>query len=114
MATLNQTHIQGLTILKLSGSLDNEGIEQVEGLFHEATSRPGAHVVVDLTGVDMVTTPALSLFIAAAHAVRGSGGAIAFAESPPPVRDVLQRLRLQSVLHTVPSLDEAIAQTRPS
>jgi len=112
MATLHQTDLQGLLLLKLSGSLTDEGVEQVGQSFQAATSRPGARIVVDLGGVDMLTTPAISMFIAAANSARQSGGAIAFTQSPPFVHDVLTRLRLHSVLHTVPDVQQAIDQMR--
>jgi anti-anti-sigma regulatory factor len=69
-------------------------------------------VVVDLTSVDILTTPAISMFIAAAKTARESGGAITFTESPPPVRDILNRLRLHSILHTVSDVRHAIDEMR--
>ncbi len=73
---------------------------------------PAPRVVVDLTNVNIVTTPVLSMFIAAASAAKEQGGHIIFTESPPPVRDILRRLRLTSVLRTVQGLQEAIKQVR--
>jgi len=112
MASLDQFDLEDLTILKLRGSLNAEGIAQVEADFNKATGRQGARVVVDLTSVDMVTTPAISMFIAAANTVRASGGRLIFTESPPPVHDILRRLRLHSVLETVCGLQEAIDRIR--
>ena len=85
---------------------------QVEEPFSAVTRRPGARVVVDLTGVDIVTTLALSMFIAAANLAKQSGGEVVFTEATPPVRDTLRRLRLTSVLITIPGLQEAITHVR--
>jgi anti-anti-sigma regulatory factor len=68
--------------------------------------------VVDLSGVDIVTTPAISMFLAATVLVKRSGGRIIFTRSQPPVSQVLQRLKLHGVLQTALNLDEAIAQVR--
>jgi anti-sigma B factor antagonist len=112
MADMDRIDVDNVTILKLKGSFMLDDVEQMEKPFEAVTHRPGARVVVDLTHVDMVTTPALSMFIAAANEARHNGGTIIFTESSPPVRDVLKRLRLSAVLRTVPGLDEAISQAR--
>jgi anti-anti-sigma factor len=112
MATLQHTELSDVTVLKLKGSLTMEGLEEVQEQFQEFTRKPGVHMLVDLTDVDMVTTPALSMFLAAASAVKNSGGRIIFTESRPPVRDILKRLRLHSVLHTIPGYEEALAEAR--
>jgi len=112
MATLERTELGDVTVLKLKGSLTMEGLEQVQDQFQEFTRRPGAHTLVDLTEVEMVTTPALSMFLAAASTAKNSGGRLIFTESRPPVRDILKRLRLHSVLTTVPGYEEALAEAR--
>lgn len=111
-ATLEQIDLDGLVILKLKGSMTTEGLAQVNRQFEEITHRPGVRAVVDLTHVDIITTPAISMFIAAASSAAHSAGRIVFTESPPPVRDVLRRLRLHSVLTTVSGLVEAIKAVR--
>lgn len=112
MASLERVDLDNLTILKLKGSLTSEGLESLEEPFANITQRPGARIVIDLTAVDMVTTPALSLFVAAATTAKKSGGKVVFTETTPPVRDVMQRLRLHSILQTVPGLEEAITRAR--
>ena len=102
----------GVTVVRLHGALTYDGIAQVERQFEDATGRPGARAVVDLTDVEMVTTPALSMFIAAATSAKKSGGNIVFTESPPPVTDVMKRLRLHAVLRTVTGLDKAIEEAK--
>jgi anti-anti-sigma factor len=112
MATLDCQNMNDLIVLKLKGALTSEELFQVEKPFEQATSRPGVRAVVDLTGVDIVTTPALSMFIAAANHAKNSGGKIVFTQATPPVRDILRRLRLTQVLTTVPGLDDAIAAAK--
>jgi len=112
MTNLEQIDLDDLTVIKLKGSLTMDQLDVIERPFEEIAKRPGARTVVDLTGVDMVTTPALSLFISAANAAKSSGSHLIFTESRPPVRDVLKRLRLHSVLRTVSGLEDAIAAAR--
>ena len=112
MAALDCLKLDDLIILKINGSLTAEEIAQVEQPFAVLTAQPGARIVVDLTNVEIVTTPALSMFIAAANHAKHSGGKLVFTHATPPVRDILHRLRLSAILITVPGLDEAIAQAR--
>ena len=113
MATLDRINVDNdLTILKLKGSLDAQGLQKVEKPFESATQEPGARVVVDLTGVDMVTTPAISMFLEAANLAKDGGGRVVFTEAQPPVNDVLKRLRLHQILRTVPGLEKAIDEAR--
>jgi anti-anti-sigma factor len=112
MASLEQIDLEDLVIVRLKGSLTTDGIAQVNQQFEALTVRPGVRAVVDLTHVEMVTTPAISMFIAATASSRQTGGRIVFTESPPPVREVLQRLRLDTILTTVNGLAEAIRTVR--
>ena len=112
MATCERVDQGNVTILRLKGALTGEGLEQVQQPFEQVTHAKGARVVVDLTEVAMVTTPAISMFIAAALAARETGGRVVFTESQPPVRDILKRLRLHAILHTVPGIAEAITEAR--
>ncbi len=112
MATLERTELGDVTVVKLIGSLTMEGLEAIEPMFQQLTKRPACHTLVDLTEVEMVTTPALSMFLAAANAAKQSAGKLIFTESRPPVRDILKRLRLHSVLTTVAGYPEALAEAR--
>jgi len=112
IATLELTELGDVTVLKLIGSLTMEGLEQVQDQFQDLTRRPACHTLVDLTEVEMVTTPALSMFLDAASAANSSSGRIIFTQARPPVRDILKRLRLHAVLQTIPGYEEALAEAR--
>ena len=112
MTSLERSDMDGLTIFRFNGSLNSEGLEQVETPFEAAVHQPGLRAVVDLSNVNMVTTPALSMFIAASQSAKESGGRLVFAHAVPHVRQVVERLRLQRVLHTVEGLDEAMQAAR--
>ena len=112
MTNLEQIDLDDLVILKLKGSLTVDGLAQINRQFELVTHRPGVRAVVDLTHVDIITTPAISMFIAAAASAAQSAGRIVFTESPPPMRDVMRRLRLHTVLTTVSGLVEAIKAVR--
>jgi anti-anti-sigma factor len=112
MVGLHREDLDDLVVLKLKGMLTSEEVREVEEPFISLMDRPGVRVVVDLGEVEMVTTPGLSMFIAAASRAKRSGGKLVFTEAKPPVSEILDRLRLSTVLTTVASLDQAITQAR--
>lgn len=114
MATLNQTEQDGLTILTVTGSLVPADLDQIEDSFGRIARQPNVRVVVDLAGVDIVTTPAISMFIAASRTAQRHGGRIVFTQSNPRITDVLHRLRLDSILQTAPEFEQAVTKVKSS
>ena len=106
MATLIQNESEGVRVLRISGSLNHEGVEPVETPFESATPA-GARVVVDLSEVDMMTTPGIAMLIAASKRVEGSAGKFVVTGAKGFVADLLHRCRLDTVLTLVPSAGEA-------
>ena len=109
-STLETTQQAGVTVVRLRGSLAGEGTAQIAEAFERAVGEPAARVVVDLSGVDLVTTPALSMFVAAANRARDTGGRVVFTGAVPHVRGLLERLRLTLVLHTADGLEQGLAE----
>src|SRR5215207_297859 len=114
MANLEQTSIDGVTVLRLRGSLTQTELEDVEKSFREATHKDGAAVVVDLSNVEFLTTPAISMFLDAAKCLKTSGGRIVATGPQPRVGEVLKRLRLDALLPVVGSVDEGVGRMRKS
>jgi anti-anti-sigma factor len=112
MATLDHKEIDGVTFVALHGNLTFEGLEKVSAEFEKITHQPGRRIVVDLTGIELITTPALSMFIGASHIAKASGGKLILTETTPPVRTVLDRLRLHKVLQLVEGVNNALAEAR--
>jgi anti-anti-sigma factor len=112
MANLERTDVDGVTVLKLKGSLDQKELLDVEKSFHDATHRDGAAVILDLSLVDFLTTPAISMFLDAARALKTSGGRIVATGPQPRVDQVLKRLRLESLLPVVASIPEGVERLK--
>lgn len=113
--TLNPTVTDGVTVLRIVGPLTQEGVEPIRAAFDEATAgAPGAsgRVVIDLTDVPMMTTPGISMLLKAAGRVRDAGGRLVVAGANGIVDDLLRRCRLDTVLHAVSDLGEAVRVTR--
>ena len=114
MANLQRSDIDGVTVLRFNGSLNQTEIEHVEQSFHDATHADGAAVIIDLANVDFLTTPAISMFLdaAAARTLKDSGGRIVATGPQPRVGQVLKRLRLDTLLPVVASVREGVRRMK--
>jgi anti-anti-sigma factor len=131
MATLTQTDAGGVTVLQVSGGLTHDGVVPVTAAFEAATggrraatpaavttSAPPAapaapgRVLVDLSDVPVMTTPGLSLLLAAARRMEDAGGKLVITGTRGRVDDLLRRCRLDAVLTIVPDPGEAIRKAK--
>ena len=112
MANLERSDVDGVTVLRLKGTLDRVELSDVEQTFREATRRDQASVVIDLADVNFLTTPAIAMFLDAAKTLRHSGGRVVVTGPSPRVEDVLRRLRLDSLLPVLRSVAEGIARVK--
>ncbi len=108
MTNLNRTEREGVTVLRLDGSLTQEEVLNVERSFHDATHRDGAAVVVDLSNVDFLATPAIAMFLEAAITLRDSGGRIVVSGPQPRIDQILKCLKLDRVLPVCSTVDEGV------
>src|SRR5437762_12303723 len=107
MASVDQSESEGVKVLKICGSLNQHGVDTVESTFAEATGF-SRRVVVDLSQVDLVNTPAIAMFLGSHRMVQKGGGRLIFTGVQGTVDDVLRRCRLDTVLTIVPGMREAI------
>ena len=111
MATLDQSDDDGVKVLRLTGTLNQHGVDTVESAFVEATNSV-RRVVVDLSKVDLVNTPAIAMFLGAHRMVQKGGGRLIFTGIQGMVEELLRRCRLDTVLTIVPGMREAIEWAR--
>jgi anti-anti-sigma factor len=107
MASLDQNDRDGVKVLRICGSLNQHGVDTVESAFNEATGSSG-RLVVDLSQVDLVNTPAIAMFLGAHRTVKQTGGRLIFTGVQGMVDELLRRCRLDTVLTIVPEMREAI------
>jgi anti-anti-sigma factor len=112
MIKLEEEAVNGVTVLRFSGSLTQEEVAYVEPAFQLATNRPTPRVVIDLSGVDAVTTPAISMFLAASRSAEKAGGKVIFTGVRGLIADILHRCRLDAILTIATSTDAAIARAK--
>jgi anti-anti-sigma factor len=111
MTTLEQSESDGVRLVRLSGSLTHKGVIDVGPAFSAAT-RGHRHVVVDLSGVDVIATTGITMLLVADRELKQSGGKMVLAGTRGIVRDVLLRCRLDKVLSLAPTPDAAVESVR--
>ncbi len=111
MATLDRADVDGVRVLRLAGSLTQQGVQSMEPAFEDALP-DGARAVVDLREVDLITTPGITLMLAATQRLRRTGGRVVFTAASGVVLDLLHRCRLDEVLELAKSEPEAFERAR--
>jgi anti-sigma B factor antagonist/stage II sporulation protein AA (anti-sigma F factor antagonist) len=102
-----QLDLQGVRLLRLSGSLTQQDMDTLEPAVEQALP-DGSRAVVDLADVDLVTTPGLALIISIAKRLRDTRGRVIFANARGRVLDVLRRCKLDEVIEMAGNRDEAV------
>jgi anti-sigma B factor antagonist len=107
MVEMTQSQLGQVTVLRPVGGLTLDGIEAIRPQFEQATSGH-AKVVVDLSGVTLMTTPGLSMLLAGARRVAQDGGRMAITGAKGVVADLLHVCKLDEVFPVVPDLETAV------
>jgi stage II sporulation protein AA (anti-sigma F factor antagonist) len=100
----------GVLVLTLAGRLGAGSAASFEAAVAEAVGRGEARLVVDLTGVDYISSAGLQALSAAAGRCARSGGGLALCGVSEPVRIALDLGGLLEDLPPEPSRDDAIAR----
>src|SRR4051812_46432674 len=111
MTSVQEQDVEGVRVLRVSGSLTQQEIEQIEPAF-EAALPDGVRAVVDLGGVDLITTPGIALIISVSKRLQSTQGKVVFAATPGVVLDVLRRCKLDEVLDLADDRRDAIERAK--
>ncbi len=111
MATLTHSNVQGVVVLRPAGSLDHAGAAAVEPAFAEAAP-DGARAVVDLSRVEFVATPGVTLLLTVSRRLAQTGGQLVIAAATRSVEGLLRRCKLDAVLSITPTVGEGIERAR--
>ncbi|NYJ08593.1 STAS domain-containing protein [Petropleomorpha daqingensis] len=85
-------------VVRLSEALLVDGLADARWLLHDALRAGARRIVVDLSGVPSLSSPALASFLSAHRICRARGGALALRGADRRTRDMLARTGLWRVL----------------
>ncbi len=79
-------HVDFICIVRPDKDITIENVEEFQALLTSLSTRAGVHMVVDLSGVGMITTPGISALLETSRLIRDGGGAIAAARGADQCR----------------------------
>lgn len=90
-------------VVRLSEALLVDGLADARWMLHDALRAGARRIVVDLSGVSALASPALASFLWAHRICRARGGAVALRGADRRTRDMLARTGLWRVLEVQPT-----------
>lgn len=104
--------LRGTTqVLAVSGRLDQDNAESFRielGHHLDAASREPHHIILDLSGLEYVSSAGLRCFMLAARQAKGPDSKVVVASLQPMVAEIFQISRFDLVLKVFPNVDEAL------
>jgi anti-sigma B factor antagonist len=98
----------GVSVLKVSGYLDTTTAGELETALYGLLDRESYHIVVDLSGVNYISSAGWGIFIGEIKRIRNHGGDLKLAGMVGDVHEVFQLLEFHSILEAFGTTAEAI------
>ena len=106
----------GLIVLAIQGNLDAVGVDQVREQFGGAISHYTGPLIVDLSGVEYLSSAGLAMLVSKGKTQRGRGGDLVVVANTPRVMAVFELTEfggLFSVYDTLAAALEGVEKTFP-
>jgi anti-anti-sigma factor len=104
---ISLTEAEGYQLLSVSGRLDASSAPLLQARFEAALAPGKCSFVLDLHGVDYVSSGGLRVLLIMTKKVRSAGGGIVLAQLHPFVEDLMRMSGFQSLIAQAPSNEEA-------
>jgi anti-anti-sigma factor len=102
----------GIRLIKLEGRLDLNGTYSIEVQFVNRCAGDGVRVLVDLSGVDYVSSVGIPMLVNTAKSVVSRGGKMAFLRPQENVIKVLELVGVSQFIPIYPDQQAAIEDLR--
>ena len=99
----------GIRYIKLSGTLDTIGKDSIESKFAEQCAGDGVRAVVDISGVDYISSIGIRMLTSTAKSVTSRGGKVVLFDPIPQVKGVLEMTGIGHIIPIFHRLDLAEA-----
>jgi anti-sigma B factor antagonist len=104
-------HFANAVVLRAVGRLDQDTCEGFRGDLAkhvEATSREGGAIILDLSGLEYVSSAGLRCFMLASRQAKAQGGRIYVAALQPMVSEIFEISHFNLVFRVFPTVREAL------
>jgi anti-anti-sigma factor len=109
-AKLHAQDRAGVTVICIDGSLTSTDVQQIEPEFKKLALVPGRRLVIDLSKVEMLATPAITMFMSAMMFQRSHNGRVIFTGTDGAIDKLLHICRLDLIMTIIHDSDAAVAQ----
>lgn len=106
-----------ILVLSLDGRIDHANSEDFRssiGPFVDRCKKDGEHIVLDLAGVDYISSAGLRCFMLAEKQAKVQGGTIVVAAMQPVVKEIFEISRFTLVFETFTTVRDALARISPA
>lgn len=105
--SLNEKENKDITEIRVDGVIDTVTASELEQVFNSLINRQRYKIIVDLAGVNYVSSAGWGIFISKIKEARNNKGDIKLANLTEDVYEIYELLGFENVLKTFESLDEA-------
>lgn len=98
-----------ITILKMQGELNFENTVWLRGELHDLLKENRIQLLLDLKGVDFISSYTVGVFVAFSRDLRDRGGDIKFLNLQKRVNMTFEATRINKILDTFDDEEKAIA-----
>ncbi len=98
----------GVSVLKVAGYLDTTTASELESALYSLLDRESFKIVVDLSGVNYISSAGWGIFIGEIKRIRSHGGDLKLAGMVGDVHEVFQLLEFHSILEAYSTTQEAV------
>ena len=99
---------RGVSVLRVSGYVDTTTSPDLERRLQALLREKRFHIVVDLTGVEYISSAGWGIFISEIREIREQGGDLKLAGMIPDVREVFDLLEFENILKAYPDTEMAV------
>lgn len=108
VSVISGVNSSGVSVLKVSGYLDTTTAGELEDALNGLLKKGDNRIVVDLTGVNYISSAGWGIFIGEIKDIRSNGGDLKLAGMVGDVHEVFQLLEFHSILEAYDSVQDAI------
>jgi anti-sigma B factor antagonist len=98
----------GLYKFSLEGTLDAPGTITIEDDFQQSLTQAGGQVIIDLAGVDYMSSYGLRMLLICAKALKNAGGELHLAGPTPNVMELIKLAGYDTMFPVYETVEEAI------
>lgn len=106
---IKQETLAGVDVVHLDGSLDSHSFPRLESTMASLRNGNRNLIVLDCGNLDYINSAALGALIGFARRARENGGDMKLASLPPKVRNIIDLLGFDKILHILPDVSQAVA-----